>query len=474
MERKYNLTPQLLDLVERSALAERSKFTIIHLFDYIFDNEINCPLYDKEEFKGISVHSQQANRIYGKAQIKKKRVNCYQVAIEFLMKNDFVLQKGLKEKCEINWCPGGIFSDFRSERTVTYRGGYHAGYSSKKYVISDDAFSDVINVSVTELPSYMQSYDKKIGHDVHLYLTVSEFVNEEVQNVSSSDAENCCFSPHQPIIDNTVRVLKRLYTCLNIADIDNYSSDNNFSIRQQVVTRKMIESLQDPKVKISPNSGRLFSPFCNIQRIIRERFFRYRWCIDIKNSQYVFLAALLKQSLSIRDESTELFNRLCQAGEIYSYLGNKIEERTGKAISRDKVKTYLFVQCFDQKVLKYINSPSDQSGKMRVFKDEFPQVFEFVNTFRQQMGYSLNIHLSRMEADLFINTIANSFVDYDILTIHDALYCFDDRLDALQICDLITDQFQSKYKLSLSLDCKIMDLDNNDQHVHTYGIEKCA
>ena len=155
-------------------------------------------------------------------------------------------------------------------------------------------------------------------------------------------------------------------------------------------------------------------------------------------------------------------------------MRNKIEECKGKANSRDKVTTYLFVQCFDQKVLKYINAPSDQSGKMRVFKDEFPQVFEFVNTFRQQMGYSLNIHLSRMEADLFINTIANSFVDYDILTIHDALYCFDDRLDALQICDLITDQFQSKYKLSLSLDCKIMDLDNNDQHVHTYGIEKCA
>ncbi|MEG1363350.1 MAG: hypothetical protein RSC92_02790 [Clostridia bacterium] len=66
----------------------------------------------------------------------------------------------------------------------------------------------------------------------------------------------------------------------------------------------------------------------------------------------------------------------------------------------------------------------------KLFRAEFPQVFNYMKIFKKDKGITIVTALQQIESDIFIDGLLDEFIcDYSVLSLHDSIYCFDDRLD---------------------------------------------
>lgn len=168
------------------------------------------------------------------------------------------------------------------------------------------------------------------------------------------------------------------------------------------------------------NYGRMHTNFTILKSFIRKNCLLINGeetCeIDIKNSQPLFLAKLIKDSGTkwVNDKEFELFKDLTISGEYYSYVMD-----SSNISDRNLAKEYTY------KVLFGRNGSNSKADK--IFSSLFPTIHHFIKLYKRENGdYKiLAYELQKAESNLIFNKIIRQIItlypQINIITVHDSI-----------------------------------------------------
>lgn len=139
--------------------------------------------------------------------------------------------------------------------------------------------------------------------------------------------------------------------------------------------------------------------------------------IDIKNSQPLFLYAILKDDTMIEEAELLHFGELVTSGRLYEYLIEKYDALYGKVKARDQMKRLVFRVLF---------SKVDKRQPEKVFfRSVFPSIMDFIDRTNHEQNNVLAILLQKREAYCVLDVIMPRLKASGIipLTIHDSYVC---------------------------------------------------
>ncbi|MEG1009870.1 MAG: hypothetical protein RSF67_08710 [Clostridia bacterium] len=392
--------------------SDRMKGCLIHFYNYLYTRHISCPI--KRHFKsyrGICVNKNIVNFTYKQERIQGVRHHIYYEILDFLTTNNFI-------------------------EVITTKNGksFSIGNKSKHYSLTERGFKCVNQLDLNTLnPKIIKSFES-IKEDVVFYspnLEAKKYTKKIKLTKTETDINVLDINFKEKEITKIIENPIITRTCDILLDVYNNMIDRKgFEEYLKTVNKDRIEDKLrsvksfklNPYANISSKTGRLFSNLTNLSRDIREEFLNYKWSIDVKNAQFVFLCVLLKNDIKILDESTLKFIKLCSDGNIYEHMMEVLDK------DRDYVKKWMYRLAFDSNLEKY--EQRNTLGNKKLFRAEFPQVFNYMKTFKKDKGITIVTALQQIESDIFIDGLLDEFIcDYSVLSLHDSIYCFDDRLD---------------------------------------------
>lgn len=166
--------------------------------------------------------------------------------------------------------------------------------------------------------------------------------------------------------------------------------------------------------------GRFHSNFTNLKKKIRNQYLSIEGepveSLDIPTSQPFFLCQILKQDFLVSDhKEVKRFIDLVENEDLYQYFQLKYPS---KFSDRDKVKPMMFKCLFDDH--KYLNKNKE------IFKQEFPFILDYIDTYRSDSGEDLWMSLQRMESYFIFHevypAIIHLFKDIHLFTVHDSIH----------------------------------------------------
>lgn len=140
--------------------------------------------------------------------------------------------------------------------------------------------------------------------------------------------------------------------------------------------------------------------------------------VDISNSQPLFFYLHLKNNPSIPLSEKEKYKELVESGLFYEFFMEKLNipiERRKKI--KPKVLAAVFFDKHRRKVSRY----------MRVFREEFPSISDYITRLRRRDYKSLARMLQKTESKFVIEKVVAKFIEYYgdtngfIATIHDSI-----------------------------------------------------
>lgn len=387
--------------------SDRMKGCLIHFYNYLFIRHISCPVKRKfKSYKGICINKNIVNFTYKQERINNKREHIYYEILEFLTNNNFI--DVVKTK---------------SGKSFTI------GVKSKHYTLLDRSFKNVNIINIEDFNSKIQKTIGKIGN-VLFYTPNTERKCVKRIKLSKKSDVNINVEVNEKevpvviennIITRTCFIIKDIYK--NMIDRDGFYAYINTLPSDKVNDKIMSLKNFNDKIyaNISPKTGRLFSNFTGLSRDIRDNFLNYKWSIDVKNAQFVFLSVLLKNDLTELTDDTIKFIKLCADGTLYEYMMNILNE------DRNYVKKWMYHLAFDSNLAKY--EIWGTLGNKALFKKEFPQVFDYMKNFKKEKGFTIVTALQQIESEIFVDNLLKEYInDYKVLSLHDSIYCFDEKL----------------------------------------------
>lgn len=148
--------------------------------------------------------------------------------------------------------------------------------------------------------------------------------------------------------------------------------------------------------------------------------------LDIANSQPLILNTLYNQD--------KKYLQLCESGQLWDYLMNKCG-----VSDRSQFKGDMFGEVFYCSLWGM-----NRSDKSRLFKTEFPKVWQFIYDYKKQNGKSsLPIEMQRKESNIILDTVCQQLANSSnwFATIHDSIIC--DRNKAGYVKQLMMNAFKS-------------------------------
>ena len=139
--------------------------------------------------------------------------------------------------------------------------------------------------------------------------------------------------------------------------------------------------------------------------------------IDIKNSQPLFFAVLLKKELPYINGDTKRYFDLVKEGLIYEDIIEK-----SKLNERYEAKELIYKVLFGDnlKTNKKLN---------KIFRDLYPSVYEYILEFKENKNNykELSHELQKMESNFIFNTVIKeiyeTYPDIILFTVHDSIVC---------------------------------------------------
>lgn len=163
--------------------------------------------------------------------------------------------------------------------------------------------------------------------------------------------------------------------------------------------------------------GRFHSNFTNLKKEIRQEYLKingeYLQEVDIKNSQPLFFAILLKKEVPAINGDTKRYFELVKDGLLY----DDIIANTKK--SRKEAKEMIY------KVLFGANG--EHKKESRIFQKLYPSVYEYIVEYKEQKkNYKeLSYKLMKMESDFIYNKVVGEIIEkfpkLVFFTVHDSI-----------------------------------------------------
>ena len=206
--------------------------------------------------------------------------------------------------------------------------------------------------------------------------------------------------------------------------LNNLRSEKEISYIKYMKNSMSLESLRDGNIFFKFDEyGRMHTNYTILKRNIRKNFLSIDGQplheIDLKNSQPLFLAVLMKRELSpnklINSEITRYFD-LVNNGLIYEELMNKCSIK-----DREEAKIMMY------KVLFGVNGDTRKYNKM--FNSVFPHIYAFILKYKKEKkNYkSLSYALQNLESEFIFNKVIKHLMvsnpEIKLFTVHDSL-CF--------------------------------------------------
>ena len=208
-----------------------------------------------------------------------------------------------------------------------------------------------------------------------------------------------------------------------ITFINNMFNNKELSYNKFQKNKIMIESLGIKHIYFKFDEyGRMHTNYTVLKKDIRKNFIKWNnedmeEC-DLPNSQPLFLAVLMKNTLPVSHLFNPEFNKyfdLVKNGVLYDYFAAKYNK------DRKEIKNMIY------RVLFGSNNGKDKNNVM--FKVEFPLVYDFIKTYKKNHNdYRVVSHaLQNLESKFIFNRVVKHIMDkYDynipIITIHDSLF----------------------------------------------------
>jgi hypothetical protein len=216
-----------------------------------------------------------------------------------------------------------------------------------------------------------------------------------------------------------------------IADPDSYVREKKKRI--EVHYKSALHRLMHPsqlKANRNETNNRLDTVLTNLPSILIPHV-RFKGeplvSIDLSNSQYVLLAALLRKH-GYETEDLRHFEELCGEGKLYEYLQQKLNLK-----SRREAKELMFVITF--------SSPKFTGGNKKQFFDLFPSIKDFImNFYKQNKGKEeckenkFAVMLQRLESSIFIDAIYSRMLDEGLVAFskHDEILVIESQAGRAQ------------------------------------------
>jgi hypothetical protein len=229
------------------------------------------------------------------------------------------------------------------------------------------------------------------------------------------------------IID--IDIKDKLIKCLNNVNIDYKSSLEYINeLREKDIINDSkyqsnlisIESINAKNIYFNfDNYGRFHSNFTILKKEIRNKYLTINneiLCeVDIKNSQPLFFAVLIKKSIEHINSDTNRYLELVKSGLLYDDIiaNSKLE-------CRNDAKEFIYKVLFG-------NNINSNKKLNKIFKDLYPTVYEYILEYKEnRKNYKeLSHELQRMESDfIFNNVVKEIFETYPeivLFTVHDSI-----------------------------------------------------
>lgn len=139
--------------------------------------------------------------------------------------------------------------------------------------------------------------------------------------------------------------------------------------------------------------------------------------IDIKNSQPLFFAVLLKKELPYINGDTKRYFDLVKEGLIYEDI-----IKNSKLTNRYEAKELIYKVLFG-------NNVKTNKKLNNIFKKLYPSVYEYILEFKEnRKNYKeLSHELQKMESDFIFNVVIKeiyeTYPDIILFTVHDSIVC---------------------------------------------------
>ena len=180
-----------------------------------------------------------------------------------------------------------------------------------------------------------------------------------------------------------------------------------------------IENINEQNIYFNfDDFGRFHTNFTILKREIRNKFLTINneilTEIDIKNSQPLFFAIILKKELLHINGDTKKYFDLVKSGLLYDDISQNSN------LTRNEVKELIY------KVLFGDNSKTNKKAN-KIFRDLYPSVYEYILEFKEiRKNYKeLSHELQKMESNFLFNIVIKeifeTYPEIILFTVHDSI-----------------------------------------------------
>lgn len=192
--------------------------------------------------------------------------------------------------------------------------------------------------------------------------------------------------------------------------------------------------------------------------------------IDIRNSQPLILAMLLKKNYPTPNSDVKMYINQCEMGNLYEYIAKQYIELTGDKRSVDVLRAEIKEGLF--KYVVFCSLPTQETSELgKVFRTVFPSVFDFL--IRKKTSHSGNKNkykevsreLQRIEGGVIIDTVVrrlrDEVRDIKLYTIHDSIFTTPKHIEQVRLA--LYDVLKTQYDISPSMKEEWLVLDKRKQ-----------
>lgn len=284
--------------------------------------------------------------------------------------------------------------------------------SSRRYKINEHILKDKI--------TRVDFYDKKLR----------EKVNKKRYETSLTSYSKSPIPEYirKKLVDNLdyiqIDYKNAIYKLMAMKKDNEINQDKFFRnmVSLQHINQKMLRYAFD-------SHGRIHTNYTNLKKIFRTKYVTIDNMrvaeIDIPNSQPLFLATLIHDNYEGRviPEPLKDFIYLADKGLFYDdfYQKNKNEIK-----SRNECKKITFRVLFGKNTISSRNNPENNKAN-KLFKKNYPELFEYIKKFKGKDYKSLARHLQRKESEFIFDKVIGELIkvypNIHFFTVHDSIVC---------------------------------------------------
>lgn len=364
---------------------------------------------------------------------------------------------------------------------------YERGKFSKAYAIKEEFFGEPTIYTVQDNDvrrALRRGYVRRLGK----YRSITSILKwlpgatiDEGKAIEIAEKEYCIY---QEALEKGARV----------KDGEIFKEDPEASYKHNL--RTIFEISNKVQRFSRDRSGeRLHTPITNASRGVRN-FITYEGkgltSLDLSNSQPYLLIGMLNPEVwesrrlpppiqyATKDIDTSLcrpiineiqcrgeFQRyasLAASGELYEHFAKLMSDNGRRTYSRNEVKSRFLVGMYDQ-------NRKNLTGFRRVFRDEFPNIFDLITLLKSKDYTRFPVSLQRLESSIFLNHTANQitckFPELPFFTLHDSIITLDKAAPEVEkiMSEVLTEQ------IGFSPLIKLERWSSENAEAHLVGLE---